>query len=371
MSKFLIALSLMFLGFESVATDGSFKGSYRVRANGMGSGSLSESFGSGSSFNALNIRAYTAGKFKPSESLEATAGVYTIFNGMDAELVPMGYGDWMLSDEIMIRGGRATYEIAHGEVIGKNKYQDVPVFFEGLFLTHLSDVLGLDLALAKVLTPFEDLVFENYFGIASLDLKSLPEILGKVNVHAIVNADEVQSFRVGATLGGEASGVGYKATVAYDGTSESSGDSDSATDSILINAMIGYKHKWNDQKVKLYVGAHYDGANYDAFLYDRHKYAGAIDLVGLGGGLQYGHVGASYWIDSSLSVGVKGYYFNEVANILVAEAPIEIDSGSMEVDAYIMKEFNSSVYGKLWIASLRNSQDQYVSRVEAQLTMKF
>ena len=378
MSKLFIVL-IMFLGFQSYAVEGDFKGSQRVRVSAQGNAEgLSEALtGNVMSLSHINMRSYVAGKFKPSESLEAKFGSYLHFdeNG-EAVLTPIGYGDWMFSDEMMLRAGRSTYKIGKGEVIGKNKYENFPVYFEGLFFTFLSEAVGLDLAVVQATSPFEDFVLsDNDYGIASLDVKSLPQFVDHLNVHGIFDIDDVvNNTRFGATLAGKrvAGGFGYKATVALDMT----GGNEANMDSLLIDAKIGYVYEWNDQKFKIYVGGHMDGANYDAFLYDRHKYAGAIDIVNWGGGLQYINAGIAYWLNPEWSVGLKGYYFNEigmigdVANTNVMDE-FNADNGSIEVDAYVKGEFSSSVYGKLWLASLRNSNDEYSTKVEAQLKMKF
>ena len=362
MLKISMILLMAFTGLKALAVDGDFGGQYRLRTSaGVQSSEISNLFKEEMQLSGMDNRAYLSGSFRPSESFEGNASAYVNLNQIST-LTPLAYGDWMFSDEFMLRVGRSSYEVADGSVIGMNDYESVPVFFDGVFLTHSSEAFGADVVLAKGYTYTSDNVVEgtDTVAIVSLDVRSFPEVLKKANVHLIAPLSDYTQARAGVTLKGSSMGIGYRATAAV------SSLKDIGMDSLLLDGKVSYRHEWDSSALKFYVGGHIDGSSYDAFLYDRHKNAGKLDLVNWGGGLQYGKGGVSYWMDSDFGVGLVGYYF-----IKTGSQTSVADDGSMELDLYVKKVFDSSVSGKVWLGALRNSTGQVNTKAEAVLQMKF
>ena len=362
MLKMLMILLTAFTGLQVLAVDGDFGGQYRLRTSvGLQSNDVSNLLNGEPQLSGMDNRVYLSGSFRPSESFEGNSAAYFSLNNPQLQFTPMAYADWMLSDEFMLRVGRSSYEIADGSVIGMNDYETVPLYFDGVFLTHSSEAFGADLVVAKgtssvsadVATVTETLA------IVSLDVRSFPEVLKKANVHIVAPLSDYSRSRAGVTLSGGGMGFGYRATAAVSSLKEI------GMDSLLLDGKVSYRYEMDSSTLKFYVGGHMDGANYDAFLYDRHRNAGKLDLVNWGGGLQYGKGGVAYWMDSDFALGLVGYYFLKTGS---QEA---VDDGSVEVDLYVKKVFDSSVSGKVWLGALRDSQGQIKAKAEAVLKMKF
>ena len=79
----------------------------------------------------------------------------------------------------MLRAGQSTYKIADGSVLGINDYYAVPTLFKGLFLTHSSENIGLDIAL------IQNESVKDIF-VVSVDARSFPDLVKTANFHLIV-----------------------------------------------------------------------------------------------------------------------------------------------------------------------------------------
>ena len=366
MLKSIVILASVLAGFQALAVDADFSGSYRFRLTSDVLDSSAVNFDAVKNMGFEN-RTQVSGSFRPSESFEGNAALHLNYaSPADVNQAYEVYGDWMLSDEFMLRVGQSSYKIADGSVIGLNDYQAFPTLLRGAFLTHSSENLGLDVALvqkSRTLSLIEGT--NNPFLIVSVDVKSLPDAVKDINLHAIVNnvmeGNVVGDSRVGLTLGGDLPmNLGYRATVA-----SSSLDMDSVQDNLMVDGKIKYKHEMDNSKVKVYVGGHLDGANYDPFLYEIHKNAGSLDsLVQWGGGLVYAKLGLSYWMNSGWGLGAVGHYFLE------SGANNSIEDRSMEVDLYVKKDFGSSIVGKVWAGVLRSGSATNL-QTQAALQMRF
>ena len=366
MTKKWIASLLLFAGLQAGAVDADFSGEYRLRAN-TGDVSVSDVSASavGNSLrDTMNMRTKVSSSFRPSEAFEGNLTLYNHFRpSTNADFMFLGYGDWMISDELMLRAGRTTYQIAKGEVIGVNDYEDFPVAMDGLFLTHSSESLGADVALvrqysqpntAAAVAPQSSLL------VVSVDARSFPEWVKTLNLHLISDTSDFNKSRAGLTLAGGASNAGYKLTAA---TSSLTDVANAAVENSLVDAKLSYTFDWSDSKLKLYLGYHMDGASYDSFLYNKHNYAGLLDAAKWGNGLSYGSAGAAYMMDADSKLGLSALYFT------ADKAADSIKKGNVEIDLYYKQSFDSEVSLLVW-AGMMNA-DSMTAKAEAALRMRF
>ena len=407
MFRILVVLLLAAAGFHATAVDADFNGEYRYRVNSGSSldGDAVNNLGKNLS---SEFRAKVSGSFRPSESFEGVVGSYINLPGtLSMQAVAyVAYGDWMISDEFMLRAGKSTYKIADGSVLGINDYDPVPSLFKGLFLTHSSENIGLDLALVQ--NPWVNDLF-----IVSVDARSFPDLVKTANFHLIVKdvkkklgfekekivlsseeavvapqiettpqqeAEQQQEapapapeessnskgVYLGATLGGGAGGFGYKVTASTDSLANVLSFSN-----LLLDGKISYSLEMDNSSLKVFAGGHMDGSDYDTLLYERHYNAGKLDRVRWGRGLTYAYGGLSYRTNADWKVGLKGYYFidSNAENLPVSV----VTDGDMEVDVYLKKSFNSSVSGKVWAGvwvPKTDGQDMGV-KAQAVVQMKF
>ena len=399
-----LALSILQVG----AVDGEFSGEYRLRFAGQNSASdFSSLLTDDAEISGRDMRAKISGAFRPSEAFEGSSSLYSTFNAQGSDIQMYAHGDWLITDEFMIRAGRSVYKIGDGSVISSNNYEDYPNYFDGVFLSHSSESLGADLALAY---PGGSYHWEGQGSPAvllHLTARSFPELLNKANIHFIAPLssewlDHTQT-RAGVTVGGGMSGVHYRATVAASSVTNPS------MDNLLFEMKAGYSFEMDHSTAKIYLGYHLDGAQYDPFMYDRHKNAGKLDIVRWGGGLSYIKGGLSYWLGSDYGFGLVGYYFltdqqqsiySPVSSSIVQETidaassmaaqlagasppvPPELvqtaptswsrgQKGDMEIDVFFKAHIDSSVLGKVWSGLYKSKSGQYHAKIEGSLMMKF
>ena len=411
MFKVLIVLLLTVAGLKAVAVDADFGGEYRFRAESESSmgGDVLNNLGSKLS---SDIRAKISGSFRPSESFEGVATLYLNLDedGRKLQDQMVAYGDWMISDEFMLRAGQSTYKIADGSVLGINDYDAVPSLFKGLFLTHSSENVGLDVALIQN-KKVNDLF------VVSVDARSFPDLVKTANFHLIVQnvkdkmglltpseaamampmqqrlqekmaaseapapagaeiGEEVtteveesnsKGVYLGATLGGGAGGFGYKVTASTDSLTNIL-----SLSNLLVNGKLSYSFEMDNSTLKAYLGGHMDGSNYDTLLYEEHYNAGKMDAVQWGRGLTYAYGGLSYRTSADWKLGLTGYYFMD-GNADIKPYVNPVFDGDMEVDVYVKKSFNSSVSSKVWAGALIPKADGADVRMKAQaaIQMKF
>lgn len=410
MFRMLVVLLLAVAGFQATAVDADFSGEYRYRVSSESSlsGDVVDNLGKSLS---SEFRAKVSGSFRPSESFEGVVGSYINVSplvqpgllSMD-NVAYVAYGDWMISDEFMLRAGKSTYKIADGSVIGINDYDSVPSLFKGLFLTHSSENVGLDLALVQN-QWVKDLL------VVSVDARSFPDLVKTANFHfiaqnvkrklnlerdkivlssaappvpAVAPQQEAETEQpkqeegpatedsnskgvyLGATLGGGAGGFGYKVTASTDSIANVLSFSN-----LLLDGKVSYSFEMDNSSLRVFAGGHIDGSDYDTLLYERHYNAGKMDKVMWGRGLTYAYGGLSYRTNADWKVGLKGYYFID-SNTDNLPASV-VNDGDMEVDVYVKKNFNSSVSGKVWAGAWVPTADGQDIDVKAQavVQMKF
>ena len=375
----LVIVALMVLSaFQAMAVDADFSGEVRVRmttnvADASSDGVVDEVVEN------LNteVRNVISGSFRPNESFEANTTLYVsqnhlLSNSVNSTMV--AYGDWMVSDEFMVRFGQSTYELGEGLVIGTNDFQELPTIFSGAILTYSSGDLGVDLGLVKG-PDMSDASATDAAGvlsmasnpgnllIASVDLRSLPDMLKDGNVHVVVT--DLSSYVDGDEEKGD---VYVGANTTLDISEDLDLDVVVSLDSVkfenlkqnfLVKAGLRY-NAMND--VKLYVGAYADGETYTPLYNDIHSNAGKADVARLGGGLIYGKVAAYYSVNSKSGVGASGYYFHKGND--------SISDGNIEVDLFYKNKFSSSVMGKV-VASVLKKDNIYETSAYANLSMKF
>ncbi len=392
MFKILVVFLLISAGIQAGAVDADFSGEYRFRVNSTSStgDGLVDNLGSNLS---SEIRAKVSSSFRPSESFEGVAALY--LNLDDNHLLlqdqMVAYGDWMISDEFMLRAGQSTYKIADGSVLGINDYDAVPSLFKGLFLTHSSENIGLDFALIQN-KDVKDLL------VVSVDARSFPDLVKTANFHLIIqnpaqkldlqdkrpvlngggeslpgndagsnlSSEEDASAEskedgvyLGTTLGGGAGSFSYRLTASTDSLNNILGLSN-----LLLDGKVSYSFEMDNSSLKAFAGGHRDGSDYSTLVYEKHYNAGEMDRAVWGGGLTYAYGGLAYKTNTDWKLGFKAYYFVE-GNASVAK-------GDMEVDAYLKKNFNSSVMGKVWVgAFVPQAEGSTDVRAEAVVGMKF
>ena len=267
-----------------------------------------------------------SGAFRPNEMFESHFSVMTNYkwgdtNYSDNEVRIYGYGDWKISDELMIRLGRASYQVADGSSIGMNDYDEYPYVMDGAFVTYNTESMAVDVwaaYLPKVWVGSAEVDKYDWAVGASLDVRALPEEFKMANLHAIYvdKGEGNNQLRVGLGIGGDISGLDYKLTGAVhgDGDEESLGN---ILDNFVVDGQLGYTL---DFDARIYVGGHYESgaeegnSGYDPFYYSRHSRSGLLDVVQWGGGTVYGEGGISYMPSEDFEVGIMGIYFDNIAS---------------------------------------------------------
>ncbi len=370
----LLIIALMVLSvFETMAVDADFSGEVRFRLT-TGSDDLSGDGVMDQLTQTLHpeFRTKISSSFRASESFEANASMYLNQSGLDIGLSTpsfFAYGDWMISDEFMVRLGTTQYEVANGLVIGSNDFQMLPTMLSGAILTYSSESIGVDLGVVKGFASTSIVDFGNLL-IASIDIRSLSDAFKDANLHVIVtdindyvmeegeSSDDAPIY-AGATVGGDMmDGLSYSVTASVDSVNP-----DDIGKSYLVDGYIKYKMELdNSAMLKLYVGGHADGADYAPLYYDVHRNAGKLDVAQFGNGLIYGKAGAYYMMDSNSALGISGHYFHKGNKT--------VEDGDIEVDLSLKNKINSSVSSKI-VAGVLKQGDSYKGQAYANLSMKF
>ena len=358
--KLLITTLLTLSVFQVMALDVNINGESRARfttaeTSLSGEGSLIDGLLDESS---IELRNKISASFRGNESFEAHSSLYLMQNGItnasNQDMFVAVYGDWMISDELMVRVGQTQYELGNGFVLGSNDFQAMPTFFSGAIFTYSSRAIGLDVGLIE--GPSAD---SGNLLVASLDIRSLPRNVRDANIHAVVTnaedyGDEGSSSSV--HLGGSVKG-NLKRDVSYSVTISSSDISD-VQNSYLADAYV--KYRMDD--INALVGLHSEGDQYSALSPEVHYNAGKMDIVQFGQGLRYGRAGAYYMVNRDISVGAMAYYF--------LQGNDSVSDGDIEVDVSVKNKFNSSISGKV-VAGMFKSGENSSIKAYANLSMKF
>jgi len=232
----------------------------------------------------------------------------------DNEVRIYGYGDWKISDELMVRLGRAPYQIADGSSIGLNDYNEYPYVLDGAFLTYNTESLAVDIwgaYLPKVWEgPLEKEKYKAAMGF-SLDIRSLPEEFKMANLFGVYatgaggqEGASAEHIRLGLGIGGDISGIDYKLSGVVHGL-----ELESIIEEYAIDGQLGYTL---DFDARIYIGGHYESEGYDPFYYSRHQYSGLLDVAQWGNGTVYGEAGIAYMPSEDFEIGIQGVYFHNV-----------------------------------------------------------
>ena len=141
MKKFIILLVAILSVPAAFAVDVEIGGQHRARGVYEQDRSLD---------NIFVQRFKLSGAFRPNEMFESKFWLMTNYRWgeqvlQNTEVRFYGYGDWKMSDELMLRLGRTPYQIADGSTIGMNDYENYPYAFDGFFLTYNTKSVGVDL----------------------------------------------------------------------------------------------------------------------------------------------------------------------------------------------------------------------------------
>ena len=334
MKKFICLLALFFTTPFAFAMDVEFGGQHRARGV----------YYQQDLSNVFIQRFKFTGAFRPNEMFESQFWVMTNYQWgdklySDNEIRIYGYGDWKVSDELMIRVGRTPYQVADGSVIGMNDYEQYPYVMDGAFLSYNTESLAVDVwgaYLPNVWAGAEEADQYNAAVGLSLDVRSLPEEFKMANLHGVYVLDEDyagQQIRLGVGIGGDVSGLDYKLTGAIHGE-----DLENIVDQYAVDGQVGYTL---DFDARVYVGGHYESDDYDPFYYDRHSRAGLLDVAAWGGGTVYGEGGIAYMPTEDSEIGISGLYFLTVGSV-GQYSDIDDLAGKEEVieaDVYIKKSY--------------------------------
>ena len=307
-----------------------------------------------------------AGSFRSNEMFESKFWLMTNYkwgdvNYGDNEVRFYGYGDWKVSDELMLRLGRAPYQIADGSTIGMNDYENYPYVFDGAFLTYNTKSVVVDLwgaYLPKVWNgSAEESKFQSAAGF-SLDVRSLPDVVKLANLFVLVANTETENedlqVRFGVGIGGDLAGVDYRVNAVAHGS-----DFKNVVDQYVVDGQLGYTLDSAD--VRLYVGGHYESEKYDSFYYSRHYRAGLLDVAQWGQGTVYGEVGLSYLPQDDCELGLAGYYFKNVGSLGALGRDDMSKEDVVEADVYVKKSyaggFSLELHGGVF--DVANTDDMY------------
>ena len=264
----------------------------------------------------FNQRFKFSGAFRPNEMFESHFWLLTNYkwgdkNYFDNEIRLYGYGDWKMSDELMLRLGRSPYQVADGSSIGINDYSDYPYVMDGAFLSYNTESLAVDVWGAYLPNVWqgnnEASLHQKALGL-SLDVRSLPEEFKMANLYGVyaINDDGDDHVRLGVGIGGDISGVDYKLSGVIHGTQLGE-----IVSQYAVDGQLGYTL---DFDARIYVGGHYESDSYDAFYYNRHPRSGLLDVVQWGNGTIYGEGGISYMPSEDFEVGIVGLYFHSIGS---------------------------------------------------------
>jgi hypothetical protein len=288
--------------------------------------------------------------------------------------VQEAYGTWLLTDDVLVRFGRAALTLGDGSVIAVNDYEPTPFSFDGILGTYefemgrlsawvvkLSEystvapntTLTPSLATARAGTSDPD---ANAYGL-SFDLKRMPEWLKLVNLHIIKNtkastpgalyyagggsADPLSrmgqdTLRYGIALAGDVSFIDYKADFAGNtgkykclgsfangcGASASNFTMNNLdTSSYMYQLEAGFNFR-DIMRSRVFAKYHWDSGDsdtaanatkvgtYDPYFYDRYSGAGKMEIFNWGN-LKYITVGTTSAVTDQTTVGAQYFYYQK------------------------------------------------------------
>ncbi len=348
MKKFFCSLVLFFATPFTFAMDVEFGGQHRAR------GIYYQQ-----DINDIFIQRFKfSGAFRPNEMFESHFWLMTNYKWGDDYLVNgvrvYGYGDWKVSDELMLRLGRAPYQIADGSVISMNDYEIYPYAMDGVFLSYNTESLAVDLW-GAYLPPIQigqnelDDQYEGMVGL-SVDVRSLPEEFKMANLYGMYvlsDNEENEHIRLGISINGDISGIDYSLTGVIHGK-----EVNEIIDQYAFDGQLGYTL---DFDARIYIGGHYESEQYNSFYYDRHSRSGLSDVAQWGNGTVYAEGGISYMPSEDFEVGIVGLYFHSIGTWGVwgnagyhPEDNAQLNKEQViEVDVYVKKSYAGGFSAKV------------------------
>ena len=317
----------------------------------------------------------------------ATPNVLTADNSLT---VNEAFGNWMVSDELMFRFGRGSFEMADGSVIAKNDYQAAATAFDGMAAIYDLEALRSIfwyVSFADVLSESGDDEASSY-GL-SFDIKSLPDWAKMLNIHIIQNNSDTiiidrtvyhsdtvsieketipktSTMRYGVTFGGDVMG-GLDYNLVYASHSGTIGSDKNELDmsGTMMDIKLGYSLP-DVMNLRIYGGYHSDtGSNkptekigtYDAFFYDFHANAGEMDVLEWGN-LTYSNIGLTLDPIEDVTLGAGYFMFEATEGVDGFHATGGISQGSStlwskasqantdlgtEFDLWVTKKYNDQL----------------------------
>ena len=305
MKKIICLLALFFTTSFASAMDVEFGGQHRARGI----------YYQQDMDNIFTQRFKFSGAFRPNEMFESHFWLMTNYQWGDREYSDnevriYGYGDWKISDELMVRLGRTPYQIADGSSIGMNDYDKYPYVLDGAFLRYNTESLAVDVwgaYLPSVWLGPEEMKKYKAAGGFSLDIRSLPEEFKMANLFGVyANSDSNEHIRLGLGIGGDISGIDYKLSGVVHGAKV-----EAIIEEYAVDGQLGYTL---DFDARIYVGGHYESKNYDPFYYSRHQHSGLLDVAQWGNGTVYGEAGIAYMPSEDFEIGINGVYFHTIGS---------------------------------------------------------
>ena len=320
MKKFLCLMALFMAVPVASAMDVEFGGQHRVRGV----------FYQQDMTDIFIQRFKFTGAFRPNEMFESHFSVMTNYKWgnsfLDNEVRVYGYGDWKMTDELMLRVGRSAYQVADGSSLGMNDYEEYPNVMDGGTLTYNTESLAVDIWGAYLSPHYvggaEAGNYKASVGL-SLDVRALPEEFKMANLHVmyVFGTEAIQlkedgssssvelpdQVRLGLGIGGDVSGLDYKLVGMAHSDPEDIGN-------ILEYAVDGQVGYTLDFDARIYIGGHYESEAYDPFYYNRHARSGILDVAQWGKGTIYGEGGIAYMPSEDFEIGIRGLYFHAIGN---------------------------------------------------------
>ena len=270
------------------------------------------------------------GAFRPNEMFESHFSVMTNYKWgnsfLDNEVRVYGYGDWKMTDELMLRVGRSSYQVADGSSLGMNDYEEYPNVMDGGTLTYNTESLAVDLWGAYLSPNYEGGAEAGKYNASvglSLDVRALPEEFKMANLHIMYvfgsetiqvkedgstsSSDLPDQVRLGLGIGGDVSGLDYKLV----GMAHSDPEDITNLLEYAVDGQVGYTL---DFDARIYVGGHYESEAYDPFYYNRHARSGILDVAQWGKGTIYGEGGIAYMPSEDFEIGIRGLYFHSIGS---------------------------------------------------------
>lgn len=265
-------------------------------------------------------------------SAGSTGGSMADDNDNDSGLyVYEAFALWKAMDNLALKVGRSSIEIADGSVVSKNDWEQEPTSSESLSATYFTEWANIAAIGVRAMndtfngTNGDTVTNTNdieYYGLM-FDFKNLPEALKLVNLHALVSkasglaAGTIKDSktRIGLTVKGDVSGFDYRGTYAmYNGENENTGVKTDHKAS-MYDVELGYTLA-DLMNMRFHVLYHSDTGEktggditrYDPFFYEKHNNAGKMDIIGWGN-LTYLKAGIALEPVEMTKVGVDYYMF--------------------------------------------------------------